>query len=324
MKATQETNKNNLADESKFVGIDVSKASLDVFVRPSKACFRFDNDNNGIKKLIKEIQKISPRLIIAEATGGLERAVIKQLREKNMPAAVINPKQARDFAKATGRLAKTDKIDAGILAHFGEAIKPEIREAKDDSTEYLSELMVRRAQLIQILTAEKNRNNSVQKLIQKQVKKTIGFLEKELVDLDKSINEYIDKNDALSEKRKIMCSVPGIGTVTTISLLSELTELGNANKKEIAALCGVAPFNRDSGNVMGKRAIFGGRSRVRTALYMATISAIRCNPSIKKFYERLKQGGKKTKVALVACMHKLVIILNTMLKNKTAWVDNTI
>jgi transposase len=306
-------------NENKFVGIDVSKASLDVFVRPTKSIYRFDNNKQGIRELVKEVKKITPQIIVAEATGGMEKAVIKELLIKEMPATVINPKQARDFAKATGRLAKTDKLDASVLAHFGEAIKPEIRPMKSEAIEYLNELIVRRTQIIHMVSAEKNRLYSTQGRIQKQIKKTVNFLEKELEKIDVDINAYIDRDAVLAKKREIISSVPGVGKVTTINLLSELPELGSANKKEIGALCGVVPFNRDSGGMVGRRAIFGGRARVRTALYMATISAVRCNPAIKAFYERLRDSGKKAKIALVACMHKLIIILNTMLKNGTIW-----
>jgi transposase len=319
MKTIQKSIQETQINEKKFVGIDVSKTSLDVFVRPSKTTFSVNNDKQGIKKLAEEIKKITPQLIVAETTGGMEKAFVKELRLKNMPVVVINPKQARDFAKATGRLAKTDRLDASVLAHFGEAIKPELRQMKDESVEYLNGLLVRRTQIIQMTTCEKNRLPSTQSHIQKQIKRTIVFLVKELEKVDEQINDCIDKNNELAKKRDIISSVPGVGRVTAISLLSELSELGKANKKEIGALCGVVPFNKDSGKMVGRRAIFGGRARVRTALYMATISAVRCNPVLKGFYERLRAGGKKAKVALIACMHKLIIILNTMLKNGTMW-----
>jgi len=205
------------------------------------------------------------------------------------------------------------------LAHFGEAIKPEVRPMKDESLEYLNELIVRRAQIVQMLACEKTRSHSVSDHVQKQIQATIAFLKKELEKIDADINKHIDKNSSLSKKREIISSVPGVGDVTAITLLSELSELGNVNKKEIGALCGVAPFNKDSGKTIGKRIIFGGRARVRSALYMAIISAIRRNSKIKSFYSRLRANGKKAKVALIACAHKLVIILNSMLKNETTW-----
>jgi transposase len=295
MKTMQKSTQKFQTSENKFIGIDVSKTTLDVFVRPIKNTFSISNNRQGIKKLVKEIKKITPQLIIAEATGGMEKPMVKELQLKNMPIVVVNPRQVRDFAKAIGRLAKTDKLDSSVLAHFGEAIKPEVRSMKDEVVEYLNELLVRRTQLIQMMSCEKNRSYSALGHIKKQIQKTINFLEKELKQIDECISNHIDKDSELIKKQEIINSVPGIGKVTTISLLSELSELGNANKKEIGALCGVVPFNKDSGNMKGSRVIFGGRARVRTALYMATISAIRCNPVIKIFYERLRSKGKKLK-----------------------------
>ena len=319
MKVAQKASTESLANKNIFVGIDVCKTSLDVFVRPNGTMFRFSNDKKGIKNLFEEIKKFNPQLIVLEATGGMEKEAAKVLQTKGLPVAVINPKKARDFAKATGKLAKTDRLDASVLAHFAEAIKPDIRPIKNVEAEQLNELTTRRTQLIQMITAEKNRLHSAQGNVKKQILRTIKFLEKELQKIDKEASEHIDNNKELAEKKEIIISIPGVGKVTGMSLLAELPELGKTNKKKIGALCGLAPYNRDSGGMVGRRVIFGGRARVRTALYMATISTIRCNSVIKIFYDRLIASGKKAKVALVACMRKLIIILNAMLKNKTMW-----
>jgi transposase len=305
-----------------FIGIDVSKASLDVAVRPTGETWQVNNDLEGIDQLLEKVRHISPTLIILEATGGYEAASATAMAIVGLPVAVINPRQARDFAKSLGRMAKTDRIDAAVLARFGEVVRPEPRSLADDQSAELQALMVRRRQLIEMVVAEKNRMRLCHRSILPQVKEHIQFLENKLDEIDKELRDHLQQSPIWREKDDLLRSVPGVGAVTSTTLLSELPELGHLNRKKIAALVGVAPYNFDSGTMRGKRTIWGGRAAVRSALYMATLAATHCNPVIRAHYRHLKDQGKPSKVALVACMRKLLTILNAMIHSMKAWNHN--
>lgn len=301
-----------------YVGVDVSKLKLDVSVQPLNENFTCSNDQVGYKKLYKRLPK-SVTMVVFEATGGYEMNVAKFLSEKAIPIAIVNPRQVRDFAKATGKLAKTDKIDSNIIALFAEKLEPKETTLPNKKQQELSELRTRRAQVVDMITMEKNRLDKVSKLIAKSIKKTITFLEKELKALDEKLKEQIEKDEELSKKDQILRSVKGVGPVLSATLLAELPELGKLDRKKIAALVGVAPFNRDSGKFLGGKTVWGGRASVRSILYMAALVASRNNPKIKAFYEKLCAAGKAKKVALTACMHKLLLILNAMIKSGEIW-----
>lgn len=304
-----------------FIGIDVSKAHLDMAVRPQGEAWQADNTVEGISQLVAKVGQLAPVLIILEATGGYEAASATALGVAGLPVAVINPRQARDFAKSLGRLAKTDRIDAAVLARFGEAVRPEPRKLSDEQTIQLQALMVRRRQLLEMIVAEKNRVSLSHTTVRPRLVEHIAWLENELSDSDDAMREQLQKSPLWREKDDLLRSVPGVGSVTSTTLLAELPELGHLNRKKIAALVGVAPYNCDSGKMHGKRAIWGGRAAVRTALYMATLSATRCNSVIRAHYKHLKEEGKSSKVALVACMRKLLTILNAMVHSGCAWND---
>lgn len=309
----------NPSKASVYVGIDVSKAQLDVAVRPSGERWQVDNNREGIEKLVKRLSGLPASLIVLEATGGLETAVVAALAAAGLDVAVINPRQARDFAKSVGRLAKTDEIDAAMLAWFAEAIHPEPRQIPDEQTQQLQAVLVRRRQLIEMLVAEKNRLPMTHATQQSHVQEHITWLESQLEQLDEDLQRQLRNSPVWREKEDLLRSVKGVGPVTTTTLLAELPELGLLNRKKIAALVGVAPFNCDSGKMRGKRAIWGGRACVRNALYMATLSASQHNVVIRPFYQRLIKAGKLPKVALVACMRKLLTILNAMIRSRTSW-----
>jgi len=302
-----------------FVGIDISKAHLDIAIRPTNARWQVDNQEPGIAALVDKLKQLKPALIVLEATGGLEMAVTAALASAGLPVAVVNPRQVRDFAKSLGRLAKTDKIDATVLAHFADAVRPELRLLPDEQTQELQGLLVRRRQLIEILVAEKNRLPMTHKRLKEGVKEHIQYLEHQLKDLDQEIQDRLHSSPVWREQEDLLRSVPGVGKVLSVTLLAELPELGQLNRKKIAALVGVAPYNCDSGQKRGKRAIWGGRASVRSALYMAALSATRFNPVIKSFYKKLVTAGKPSKVAITACMRKLLTILNAMMHSGTRW-----
>lgn len=302
-----------------FVGIDVSKSDLEVHVRPSLEHKVFANTEHGICLLLDFLEPVSPCLVVLEATGGVEMAVVRALAAKRLPLVVVNPRQVRDFARATGKLAKSDRIDAEVIAHFAEAVRPEIRPLKEEQTQELHALTTRRRQLMQIITAEQNRLSSAPKWTRKTIQSHIAWLKKALAKLDKQISDLIKGSPVWREKDAILQSFKGVGSVTSSSLLAAVPELGSINAKKISALVGLAPFNRDSGLLRGKRAVWGGRKNVRCVLYMGAMSAIRFNPVIKEFYTRLRGAGKPHKVAMTACMRKILIILNSMIKNGTFW-----
>jgi len=306
-----------------FAGIDISEKELVISIRPTNEHFQVSNDEKGRQECVERFKKALPTLIVLEATGGLEKAIMRELIGASLPAVAINPKQGRDFAKATGKLAKTDTIDADGLAYFAQAIRPEVRALVSEEVETLNALIVRRKQLVGMLTAEYARLRRAIKSIASHIETTIEALKTHLETLNQEIDGHIHNHHQLSDKEKIICSVPGVGRVTAATLISGLPELGKVNQREISALLGLAPFNKDSGTFQGKRVIFGGRSRVRSVLYMATLVGTKHNPVLKEFYQRLIKKGKKPKVALTACMHKLIIILNTMVKNNCCWQDKT-
>jgi transposase len=308
-----------MSQSERVLGIDVSKDLLDVAVVPDNEVWSVDNDEEGIRTLLKDTKRLRPRLIVLESTGGLETAVVALLATARLPVVVVNPRQVRDFAKSLGKLAKTDKIDAQVLAHFGEATKPEVRPLKDQQAHQLSALVARRKQLVEMLTAEKNRLVTAPEPVNHDIKAHIAWLEQRLNDINKDLRKNIKASPVWRAKEKLLRTVPGVGPVLSVSLLAGLPELGRLNRKQIAALVGVAPFNRDSGKFRGKRCIWGGRANVRAVLYMGTLTAIRCNPVIRAFYLRLCAAGKEHKVALTACMRKMLTILNAILKNDTPW-----
>lgn len=302
-----------------FVGIDVSKATLDVAVLPEERRWQVDREEAGIASLVETLRALAPRLVVLEATGGLEAPVTAALATAGLPVVVVNPRQARDFAKATGTLAKTDTLDARLLARLGETLKPTARPLKDEETQALEALLTRRRQIVEMLTMEKNRLHTASKPVRRDITAHIDWLSKRLKDVDGDLKTAIDASDFWRVKDEIIRSVPGAGRVLSVTLLASLPELGTLNRRQIAALAGVAPFNCDSGTMRGSRHIWGGRATVRTALYMATLAAIRCNPAIRAFHARLRAAGKKPKVAITACMRKLLTILNSMLRTNTPW-----
>jgi transposase len=302
----------------RFVGIDVSKAQLDVAQRPGGR-FTVSNTEAGVMELLARLAAEPPTLIVLEATGGVELPLTGALAAAGLPVVVTNPRQIRDFAKATGQLAKTDALDAQVLAHFADVVRPEPRPLPDAQTQELAALVTRRRQLIEMLTAEKNRLASACVVIRKPLRAHITWLERALDQADTDLAEAIQQRPVWREKEELLRSVPGIGPVLTTTLLANLPELGTLTHKQIAALVGVAPLNRDSGTLRGKRTVWGGRAQVRAALYMAAIVAARFNPVIRVFYQRLCVAGKAKKVALVACMRKLLTIVNAMLKHRTPW-----
>jgi len=302
-----------------FVGIDVSKARLDIAVRPSGEQWSEARDDDGIAALIKRMQEIKPELVVLEATGGLELIVVARLVAAGVPARVVNPRQVRDFARSTGRLAKTDALDAKALAHFADSVRPAVRPLPDAETQALDALMTRRRQLVEMRTMEKNRMASVPTKVHENIQKNLESLANLLKELDKQLEDEIRNSTIWREKDALLRSTPGVGRVTSFSLIASLPELGKLDRKKIAALVGVAPLNKDSGSSRGKRTTWGGRGDVRAILYMATLSATRYNAIIKNFYDRLVAAGKLRKVALVACMHKLLTILNAIIRTNKPW-----
>ena len=313
-----------MTEEAVYVGVDVAKNILDLAVNNSKETRQFKNDHKGITSAIRYIADLKPAKIILEATGKYEIPLAAELQANHLPVVIVNPRQVRDFARATGVLAKTDRIDARILALFGLQVQPEIRLLPDQKTRELSSFLARRRQLIEMLTAENNRLLQADISIRPGIKIHITWLEEAI----SAINDYLDRQIRSSpswlEKDNLLKSVPGVGKVVSTTLLIELPELGNLNRRKIAALVGVAPLNRDSGTLRGKRTVWGGRAKLRAVLYMAALVGVRCNPVIAAFYERLLKAGKAKKVALVACMRKLLTILNAMIRSKTVWRLNNI
>jgi transposase len=311
-----------MSDTPVFVGIDVAKAQLDVALRPTEDCWHVNHDASGIAGLVERLRTVQPTLVVLEATGGLEVPVTGALAEAGLPVVVVNPRHARDFAKATGRVAKTDTLDARGLAHLAEAVRPTPRPLPEAQAQALSALLTRRRQLVQRLTAERRRLQTAPPPIRADIQAHITWLTRRLARTTDDVAAAIHASPLWRAKDEILQSTPGVGPILSRTLMAEVPELGVLNRQEIAALIGVAPFNRDSGTLRGKRAVWGGRAHVRAVLYMSTLAAVRHNPVLKAFDERLRAVGKAPKVALTACMRKLWTILNAMLKHQTPWHEN--
>ncbi len=302
-----------------YVGIDVSKDTMDVAVHGDQRHWSFTNGQYGNGKILTMLRGLSPELVVLEATGSYEVPLAAELGIAGIPIAVVNPRQIRDFARSVGMLAKTDILDARIIARFAATVQPAPRPIPDTETQELGALTSRRRQIVSMITAEKNRLSTASKMVKPRICAHINWLEEELNDVNGNLRQKVKDSPIWREKDELLQSVPGVGPTLSITILAELPELGTLNRKQIAALVGVAPLNRDSGTLRGKRTIWGGRATVRTALYMAALSAKRYNPVIRRFYERLLVAGKAKKVALTACMRKLLTILNAMLKYHTSW-----
>jgi len=301
------------------VGIDVSKATLDIALLPGEEVFSQEHSSPGVATLVERLKRVAPVLVVLEASGGLETALVAELAAAGLPVAVVNPRQVRDFARATGQLAKTDPLDARVLARFGERIRPELRELPDEQTRQLKALVVRRRQLVEMMVAEHNRLDRAPKVLHPQLRRHIDWLRKQVRTLDHDLDQQLRNSPVWREKEKLLRSVPGVGPVACSTLIAGLPELGSLPRRQIAALVGVAPLNRDSGIMRGRRMVWGGRAEVRTALYMSTVVAVRFNPVLKSFYLRLRAAGKSPKIALIACMRKLLVILNAIVKHRTPW-----
>jgi len=312
-------------NENNFVGIDVAKYELVVHILPTNQQLTVPNATEGIKELVKILKKNSPKQVVLEATGGCERELLTHLAASGITTILVNPKQARDLAKGLGEFAKTDAVDARLLARVAQLQCLPVRPLPSREIQEMNDLVTRRQQLIGMRTAETNRLHTAgQKEIQKSIEKVIAFLEKQIEGIDVRIAQMIEANPDWSEKDKIIQSIPGVGPKTSQVLISALPELGDLNRREIAALVGVAPFCRDSGTRSGTKRIKGGRANVRAALYMATFAAIRWNKTFKEFYQRLIAKGKKYKVAIVATMRKMITVLNVMIKNGTTWNEKNV
>ena len=304
-----------------YVGIDVSKATLEVADRPDGTTQQVANDEAGIRALVGELGAASPALVVLEATGGYETAVVAALAAAGVPVVVANPRQVRDFGRATGQLAKTDRIDAQLLALFAERVRPTPRPLTDEFTRALQALLTRRRQVLEMLIAEGNRLEHAPRPVQRGITQHIRWLEKQLARVDDDLDDTIENSPVWRAKDDLLQSVPGVGPRMSRTLLGDLPELGTLTRKQIAALVGVAPLARDSGTFRGRRTVWGGRATVRSALYMSALVASRFNPVIRTFYQRLRTAGKPPKVALTACMRKLLIILNAMARTNTHWND---
>jgi transposase len=310
------------ATKTSYVGVDVSKARLEVAVVPTGESFVVSNDEEGFEELVGRLreEEAPVALVVLEASGGFERPVTAALAAAKLAVCIVNPRQSRDFARATGKLAKTDRLDAHVLARFAQAVQPLPRALPDEQAQEFQAILARRAQIISMMTAEKNRlGATASKAVAGRIQAHLRWLEKELSRTDRDLDEAIENNPTFKENEALLRSVPGVGPVLCRTLLAELPELGSLTRRELSALVGVAPLNRDSGTFRGRRAIWGGRGRVREALYMAALVDSRHNPPIKRFYERLVEAGKPKKVALVACMRKLLVILNAVLRDRTPW-----
>ncbi len=306
-----------MSENGCFVGIDVAKKHLDVAVRPSLATRRFNNDQPGIGELVRWLRELSPKLVVLEATGGIEAPAVAELHLAKLAVAVVNPRQVRDFAKATGQLAKTDGLDAAVLAHFAEAIPLRPQAEPDEARAALEALVLRRRQLVDMRVAEQNRLGATRRApIKQSIQASIDWLATQIRSLDKDINGLVRQTDAWRVDEDLLRSAKGVGPGLARALIVSLPELGTLNRKQIAKLVGVAPLNRDSGTLRGRRSIWGGRGHIRDVLYMATLSAIRHNDTIRGFYARLMSVGKQKKVAIVACMRKLLVILNACKRDR--------
>jgi len=302
-----------------YVGIDVSRGVLDVYVRPTGRAWQVTNNARGHAALAQRLERLNPKLVVLEATGGLERAAARALTGAGLAVAVVNPRQTRDFARSTGRVAKTDALDASDLARYAEVVQPEPRMLADEETQALAELVRRRQQVVKMATGEKNRLRVCSGELRAGIRTHLAWLEKTREELDREITARVLSDPGWRARANLLKSTPGVGPVLSSTLVACMPELGKVGKKEIAALVGVAPFNRDSGKKRGKRRVSGGRGHVRAVLYMATVTAVRCNPVLRPFYQKLVDGGKEKKVALTACMRRLIVILNAIAQTGTPW-----
>jgi transposase len=303
-----------------FVGIDVAKRRLDVHLRPSGEGFTIDHDEGRVAALVERLAALAPTLVVLEATGGLEVRPAAALAAAGLPVAVVNPRQVRAFARAMGRLAKTDRLDAAAIACFAEAVRPPVRPLADAATRHLQALVARRRQLLEMLVAERNRRQAADPALHQRLDAHLRWLEEALAEIESAIDGTVRGSPIWRAKEELLRSVPGVGPVSARTLLAELPELGSLTRRQAAALVGVAPFSRDSGRMRGRRTVWGGRAPLRACLYMAAVAAARgSNPAIAGFYRRLRLAGKPAKLALTACMRKLVVTLNAMLRTDTTW-----
>lgn len=308
-----------MAEEYVYIGIDVSKAWLDIAVEPSEEAWRSENTDIGIMELVKRLTALEPKCIVVEATGGYEARLVTHLCEARLAVARVNPGRVRKFAVGLNWLAKTDRIDAKLLAWFGQKADPRLTQLPNEQEKRLSTLVKRRKQVLEMLVAEQNRLENADQEVLQYIQNSLSMLQNQLDELDLAIRSLINQAPGLKNRQEILRSAPGVGIITAATLTSQLPELGSCNRKEIAALVGIAPFSHDSGRMRGKRFIKGGRPSIRSVLYMATLTATRCNPVIKAFYHRLRQAGKVFKVAIVACMRRLLTILNAMIRDSQPW-----
>jgi transposase len=308
-----------MAEENVYVGIDVSKAWLDVAVEPLGQYWRSENNLKGISQLVSRLAGLAPRCIVVEATGGYEAKLVEALCAAQLPVARVNPGRVRKFAQGLNWLAKTDKIDARLLARFGEQANPRLTRLPSEPEKRLAGLVKRRKQVLEMLVSEHNRLENADVEVSPYIQASLSMLQKQLDELDQAIGSLIDNSPDLKGKHDLLITVPGVGKVTASTLTSQLPELGSCDRQEIAALAGLAPFSQDSGKKRGRRVIKGGRPAIRNVLYMATLASIRFNPVIRKFYDRLKGYGKESKVAIVACMRKLLTILNAIIRQQQPW-----
>jgi transposase len=303
-----------------FVGIDVAKHRLEVHLRPSGESFTIDYREEEVAALVERLLPLEPTLIVLEATGGLEVRLAAALAAAALPVAVVNPRQVRSFARAMGRLAKTDRLDAKVIARFAEAVRPPVRPLPDETTRHLGALVARRRQLLEMLVAERNRRQAADRALHERIDAHLRWLENALAEIEGDLDGAVRDSPVWRAKEELLRSVPGVGPVSARTLLAQLPELGSLTRRQVAALVGVAPFNRDSGKMRGRRTIWAGRAALRACLYMAAVAAARgSNPVIASFYRRLRLAGKPAKLALTACMRKLVVTLNAMLRTNTAW-----
>jgi transposase len=303
-----------------FVGIDVSKDTLEIGIYPSLEAYSVQNSDQGLDDLVLRLKALGPRLIVCEATGGYETLAVSGLAAAELPILVVNARQVRDFAKAIGKLAKTDAIDAAVIARFAEAVRPELRSIKDQPSQELAALITRRRQIVEMITAERHRLTTTSRRSRRDIEAHVHWLHKRLEQIDDQIKRDIHDSPIWRTKDKILRSTTGVGPAMSAALIGYVPELGQLTGKQISCLIGVAPLNHDSGRFRGRRMIWGGRAHVRSVLYMSALSAIRYNPVIQDFYQRLRDKGKCFKVAIVACMRKLLVILNAMLRDQTTWI----
>ncbi len=301
------------------VGIDVSKATLDIAVYASGEQWRTSNDEPGIAQLVERLRVLAPERIVLEATGGYEAHALAALGSAGLPVVAVNPRQVREFARSTGRLAKTDALDARVLAHFAAAVRPPLRPLTDAATTELSALLARRRQLVDMRTAETNRLAKAHERVRPSIRDLVRFLDKRIAELDRELHDQLRGTPLWRAKDDLLRSIPGVGPVLSLTLLADVPELGSIGHKQLAALIGVAPLNRDSGRWRGKRTVWGGRANVRAVLYMATLTAVQRNPLLKALYARLRQSGKPHKVSMTACMYKLLRICNAVLSHHAVW-----